>query len=181
MSLTPLSYALIGLALAEPRTGYALRKVFENTPLGIFSSSPGSIYPALRKLVAGGYLQVENEGDRHSVYGSTKAGVKVLEAWATAPVTLAEVARAMDVVMLRFAFQEKLGAPEKTVRFLESFQSVVGTHVDQLNAFLQSGEADDMSAHGRLAMENGIMGYETNLVWASKALSAFQRQRGVKG
>ena len=42
--MTPLSYALLGLMQMEPRSGYALRKVFETTPLGGYSSSPGSIY-----------------------------------------------------------------------------------------------------------------------------------------
>ena len=51
MKHTALGYALIGLVQEDPRSGYALRKVFEDTPMGAFSSSPGSIYPALKKLV----------------------------------------------------------------------------------------------------------------------------------
>ena len=57
MTLTALTYALLGLVRATPRTGYALRKVFEDTPMGSFSSSPGSIYPALDKLVRAELLE----------------------------------------------------------------------------------------------------------------------------
>ena len=32
--MTPLNYALLGLVRMQPRSGYALRKVFETTPLG---------------------------------------------------------------------------------------------------------------------------------------------------
>jgi DNA-binding PadR family transcriptional regulator len=50
LTITTLGYALLGLIRAEPRTGYALRMVFETTPMGSYSSSPGSIYPALKSL-----------------------------------------------------------------------------------------------------------------------------------
>ena len=55
--MTPLSFALLGLIGMEPRSGYKLRKVFETTPLGNYSSSPGSIYPALRALEKAGLVR----------------------------------------------------------------------------------------------------------------------------
>jgi len=44
-----LELALLGLVLREQRSGYALRKVFAETALGGNSSSPGAIYPALKR------------------------------------------------------------------------------------------------------------------------------------
>jgi len=46
----PLDYALLGLLNKRPAAGYALRRLFQTTPLGVYSDSPGSIYPALRRL-----------------------------------------------------------------------------------------------------------------------------------
>ena len=46
--LSTLGYALLGLVHGEPRTGYAIMKIFRTTPMGHYSGSPGAIYPALR-------------------------------------------------------------------------------------------------------------------------------------
>ncbi len=50
VSLTPLRLAILGLVAMHPQSGYDLRKIFETTPMGNFSSSPGAIYPALKSL-----------------------------------------------------------------------------------------------------------------------------------
>lgn len=45
-----LGYALLGLLQQQDRSGYDLRKIFSASPMTSFSDSPGSIYPALRRL-----------------------------------------------------------------------------------------------------------------------------------
>ena len=50
VTLSRLEGALLGLLHGEARSGYALRKVFQDTPMLHFSDSPGSIYPALKRL-----------------------------------------------------------------------------------------------------------------------------------
>ena len=40
---TSLGYALLGLIHLQPQSGYGLRKVFESTPMGHYSWSPGAI------------------------------------------------------------------------------------------------------------------------------------------
>ena len=49
-SITLLGYALLGLLHGKASSGYDLRKIFTETPMGRFSDSPGAIYPALRRL-----------------------------------------------------------------------------------------------------------------------------------
>ena len=50
-STTPLlGYALLRLLYQKSRSGYDLRKVFAETAMGNYSSSPGAIYPALQRL-----------------------------------------------------------------------------------------------------------------------------------
>jgi len=48
--LSTLSLAILGLIAQQPQSGYDLRKVFSTTPMGHFSSNPGAIYPALRRI-----------------------------------------------------------------------------------------------------------------------------------
>ena len=173
-NLTPLGYALIGLAIAEPRTGYALRKVFETTPMGRYSSSPGSIYPALAKLEGNGLLEKRPaSGAAKENYHATRKGRAALKRWLVDPVTLDDVANNMEVTMLRFAFLESVGDVTRTIEFLYSFREAVDAHLKQLRVYMKSAAGASLSAHGRLAMESGIGGYAAQLKWADHAIREF--------
>ncbi len=175
---TPLQYALIGMVIAEPRSGYALRKVFETSPIGRFSSSPGSIYPALQKLVGSKLLQ-KKSSDRSrgkQLYHATNAGRDALEAWVTGSVSLEEVAKDIDLVLLRFAFHEALDDGQSTIDFLQSFVTAVRNHLANLKLFMTQPDGQSLSLHGQLAMENGIAGYEAQLSWAERAITRFSKQ-----
>jgi DNA-binding PadR family transcriptional regulator len=176
MKPTPLAYALIGLTIQEARSGYALRKVFETTPIGIFSSSPGSIYPALRKLVEHGLLeQRESMPQSKPVFHPTEKGREWHYDWVSAPVILDEVASDIDIVMLRFAFHESIDDQSITLHFLTSFKTSVSEHLNNLKAFMKSPMGEELSTHGALAMKNGIKGYEAHLAWASEAIKEFEK------
>ena len=47
---TLLDYAILGLIHEKAQTGYQIRKIFAETAMGNYSSSPGTIYPALNRL-----------------------------------------------------------------------------------------------------------------------------------
>lgn len=174
MKLTPLSYALIGLAIAEPRSGYALRKVFETTPLGSYSSSPGSIYPALAKLVALDLLKKSSTLDSNKMqFEATSTGRAILKNWLIQSVSLDTVASEVEIALLQFAFLETLDDPIITYAFLVSFEQAVSQHLKNLYTFTQSADGQKLSTHGRLAMENGIAGYEGHLTWVKHALPMF--------
>ncbi|MBX2878146.1 MAG: PadR family transcriptional regulator, partial [Saprospiraceae bacterium] len=49
-SPTRLDYAIMGLLIGGPLSGYQIRQIFETSEMGNYSSSPGSIYPALKRL-----------------------------------------------------------------------------------------------------------------------------------
>ena len=52
-----LATVVLGLVHGGTDTGYALVKLFETTPMGHYSASPGAIYPALKRLEARGLLK----------------------------------------------------------------------------------------------------------------------------
>ncbi|MBW8744866.1 MAG: PadR family transcriptional regulator [Sphingomonas sp.] len=116
--MTPLSYALLGLVQMQPRSGYALRKVFETTPLGGYSSSPGSIYPALKSLEKAGLLvtRASPGGRGKGLYHLTAEGGRLLEAWLAAPIG------DLGEAMLRFAFLRD-DDRDAILAFLDAFQS----------------------------------------------------------
>ena len=163
---TTLGYILIGLCAQAPRSGYALRKVFDDTPLGRYSSSPGSIYPALKVLSRDGL--VDRTTGKQAVFRPTSAGLDALKQWLSADITVSDVARDWDIVILRFAFLDLLDDRKVSGRFLSSLDTALSQHTEEVRTYLRH-EADDMPAHGRLAIESGLATLETQADWVRKA------------
>ena len=53
--LSSLDCAILGLLSRRPGSGYDIRRVFQTTALGRYSDSPGSIYPAIKRLNRPGF------------------------------------------------------------------------------------------------------------------------------
>jgi DNA-binding PadR family transcriptional regulator len=184
-ALSLLEGALLGLIHDEPSSGYALRKVFQDTPMFHFSDSPGSIYPALRRLEARGTLRSTVEGARtlrpRQVFRLTPAGSAALRAWLSAPVTRETVVQGLDGAMLRFAFLDRVLGPEATAGFLAALARELAAHVAALEGFHET-QARALPLTGRLALESGIDGYKARLAWARRAARHFKASRiGPKG
>lgn len=176
MKITSLSYALLGLLSQEPKTGYALRNVFALTPMGAFSSSPGSIYPALDKLVKLALIiKTKKLANQKPMFQLTDLGRSTLVAWLSQEVAFADVAKKPELILLRFSFLESIDDRLLTIRFLTSFKTALSQHLDYLNAFMQSKEGDLLSVYGRLAMESGIEQYKTHVKWVEKAMTEFNK------
>src|SRR5579864_8273345 len=99
-----LEYALLGLIRQGASSGYELRKQFSTTPIGHFSDSPGSIYPALKRLEQRGWIRRLNEdgGPRgRQRFGLSKAGESILQDWMAMPVGREDVVWRSDELLLR--------------------------------------------------------------------------------
>jgi DNA-binding PadR family transcriptional regulator len=165
--LTPLNYALLGLVRLQKRSGYALRKEFETTPLGRYSSSPGSIYPALKVLEKAGFLVLRSEADGRSkgLYHLTPAGERALSAWLIAPIDDVETA------MLRFAFLED-DDTATILAFLDAFRGHALKEAAALDTFLD-GDGAALSAKARLAVLHGRRTLQASADWAVEARSHY--------
>ncbi len=170
--ITTLGYALLGLIRAESRTGYALRMVFETTPMGNYSSSPGSIYPALKGLEKQGLVTAEAAGKRKSVLHITPEGRRIFEAWLTAPVGAEE---SVETALLRFAFLNDHPDRQVTFEFLASLIIVLAGRASGLRAWLAGEAAQGMPLQARLAVSHGLRSLEASAQWAS---DAYDRLKG---
>jgi len=177
ITLTPLRLAILGLVAMQPQSGYDLKKVFETTPMGHFSSSPGAIYPALKGLERLGWIrgQQDKAGSLRPrvAYSITDEGDAVLRAELAKPVTHDELIWHFDLVMLRFAFIERLGTSE-ALRFLAEFRRESEAYVSHLED-LRSQLSEQLSPCGRLALEHGIQSYRGGADWAAQALDELTR------
>ena len=75
-----LRYVLLQLIAEKPRNGYELIKAIEEKFGGMYSPSPGVIYPTLTLLEELGYLRAETAGGTKKLYSMTEDGAKFLTA-----------------------------------------------------------------------------------------------------
>ena len=178
--MSTFSLAILGLISQKPRSGYDLRKVFSTTPMGHFSSSPGAIYPALKRIQEQGWItgSIENKQTLRprQVYRLTKKGEKALREYLSQPVTHEDVVWHLDSLMLRFAFMGEILGREETLRFLHDFLSEVESYVSALKQHLKATR-EYMPPHGRFAMENGIEGYEVHARWARRVIKELKGRK----
>ena len=176
---TTLGFALLGLLEQRPRTGYAVRKVFEDTPMGHYSSSPGSIYPALRRLEENGLIEETDEEGRSSsrsrFFRLTTGGRRALRRWLRGNIEREDVERRMHEMLLRFAFMDTVVTPADRERFLSSLHRHTRSYLRELEAYRRR-ERDGMSAVALLAFEFGIEGCRAHVRWAASALQRLQEE-----
>jgi DNA-binding PadR family transcriptional regulator len=173
LPVSSLGYALLGLVHEQPRSGYALRKVFETTPMGLYSSSPGSIYPALAKLEAHGLL-TRRDQKRGAPYQLTEAGLATLRAWVLSPVTREDVERRSDLLMLRLAFMDGIAAPSDVIAFLDAMIDGLEALLATLTPYLSEPH---IRPYGHLALRYGAEAYRTQIKWARKSREDLEAAR----
>lgn len=177
VTLSPLRLAILGLVAMHPQSGYDLRKVFETTPMGNFSSSPGAIYPALKSLEKKGWVRGEPDKTEslrpRLVFSITEEGDAVLRGELRKPVTHEDLIWHFDLVMLRFAFIDRIGN-KQALRFLGEFRAEAEAYVDHLEELLESMR-EHMSPCGRLALEHGIQASRGSALWAKNAIDELSK------
>ena len=176
-TISLLGYALLGLISGKASSGYDIRRVFTQTPMGVFSDSPGAIYPALRRLESEGLIRGRVEEGvglrRRKEFRLTAAGAAAFRKWLKQPVTNENVMHDIDELMLRFSFMEAaLGSPA-TVQFLMNLQRELDAYVPELRGFLTQHETK-MPRSGALALESGIRQYEALVEWCKHAIASYE-------
>ncbi len=138
--------------------------------MGQYSSSPGSIYPALKRLSKEGLVEQTDAGTSSrpaSLYRATKKGRERFQAWLRLPITRRDIAHGMKVLMLRFAFMHQL--PQRfVVDFLRSLETGIKEYVGELSKFRKQ-QTDEFPMMALLALDHGIESYRAHAKWAAKA------------
>jgi DNA-binding PadR family transcriptional regulator len=182
--ITVLEFAILGLVSQKPRSGYELIKVFRETPLAHYSDSPGAIYPALARLEAAGLLRGKTER-AHELrprreFEPTQRGADELARWLRQRTSQEDVAHRMDEVMLRFAFMDAHLSAAECRAFLVELEKSMAAHLRDLKKYVRFVR-DDVSRHGLLALDGGVMGCETQLRWVRRALAGYDNKITRRG
>ncbi len=166
MSLTTLDALLIFLVGHKSQSGYDIRQLFQATPLGMFSDSPGSIYPSLARLEARGLLasSASAGGRRRRSYKRTPQGQKALHAWLDGPLESEDVKRRPGEVELRFVMIAEASSWPKAVRFLEIAETAYTVQLRELKTFM-AGPGASMSAASQAAVDLGMRTCALRIEW----------------
>ena len=176
-NLSSLSLAILGLIGRSPRSGYELRTLFEQTPLGRFSSSPGAVYPALRRLKTAELLNNSDEvaPRRKVLFELTRRGSTELCAELRAPITDRDVERRFHHLMLRFAFMDGNVDTNSISRFLADLEERSQQHLLSITNHRIKPSSNATDANGfcaNQALQHGVFVYRANLNWIRQAKSA---------
>ena len=170
-----LQYLLLFLVAQAPFAGYDIRHMFQSSPVGRFSDSPGAIYPALARLEKRGWAtsRAEKGGRRRRTYSATAAGRKALRQWLATPVAAADVERRPDVLALRYVMTAEFCASAELVAFLEGCCMRMAGHITALKAYLAGPH--DLPAASLEATEHGVALAELQLSWFRKLAARHKR------
>ncbi len=145
-----------------------------------FSESPGSIYPALRRLEERDLIrgQIEEGAGmrRRKVFQLTPLGLTELEAWLANLIRREDVIRGAGELMLRFAFMDQLFPKAKIVAFLKMFEGELVSYVSWLKERLAE-QTSDLTFTGRVALESGIDIYQARIDWTRRTLTMLRSRR----
>ena len=174
---------MLGLIAQAPISGYDLCKVFETTPMGHYSASPGSIYPALKRLdkrgLVAGRVEKGSTLRPRRLFELTSDGHEELVRWVSQPVTRRDIVWAEDDVLLRFGFMDALVSRDVVVRFLDEVVRQCSAELDSLQAHHRkmrtAVSGDEAPSTGRLALGYGIASYRTLRRWAKQARDELRR------
>jgi DNA-binding PadR family transcriptional regulator len=165
-----LDFLLLGLLGGGPRSGYDLRKQIAESPLRVYSDSPGAIYPALRRLARRGWIaEGPPEGPRgRRAFCQTPRGQSAFVSWLRRPVEQTDVMGSGEALLLRFAFMGAVLPRAEIRQFLERFEEATAAYLASVRRHYES-RAAALPATGRLALEYGIADFESRVRWARKA------------
>jgi hypothetical protein len=100
----------------------------------------------------------------------TKKGVTNLTEWVTQPVTMEDVIRNSEILLLRYAFMDVLVKKNEKQKFLRSFLESVKKYIKELESY-HASEALLMSLSGRQAFELGLESNRLTARWIEKLLA----------
>ncbi len=118
MELSPTAYVILGMVSREPRSGYEIKAVVDNTTRFFWAASYGQIYPELKRLSEAGLVEGidASTGDRKRTrYAIASDGEAELKDWLRKPPETVEM-REEGLLKLFFSGALKPAEAVETLR-----------------------------------------------------------------
>lgn len=167
---TYIDYVMLGIIQQKPVSGYGILKALKELSPGNFSSSPGTIYPALKRLQRFGLVK-ESASAKASkkLFELSSRGQVFLIAWLLDPISVDDVRRRKEELLLRFTFMDELVSQNEKKHFLTSFQQQSKNYLQKVQARLKA-DAELLSQHQKMTLEHEISSYKSTIKWSQRVL-----------
>jgi PadR family transcriptional regulator, regulatory protein AphA len=133
-TLSPTAYVILGMVRKEPRSGYEIKALVDNSTRFFWAASYGQIYPELKRLSEAGLVvgvDTPTGGRRRTVYEITTDGEEELKAWLRQPPATFEM---RDEGLLKLFFADALPREEALdiLRSMRAHREAVGARLREL-------------------------------------------------
>ena len=141
--LSPTAYVILGFVRNEPRSGYEIKALVDNSTRFFWAASYGQIYPELKRLSEAGLITGSDSptgGRKRTIYEITADGEEELRAWLR---QTPETFEMRDEGLLKLFFANALSR-EEAVEILRSMRAKRLAVYRQLKAIEElKGEIED--------------------------------------
>jgi DNA-binding PadR family transcriptional regulator len=141
--LNATAYVILGFVRGEPRSGYEIKALVDNSTRFFWAASYGQIYPELKRLSEAGLIAGKNlptGGRKRTVYEITADGEEELRAWLRQPPHTFEM---RDEGLLKLFFADALPRTD-ALEILRSMKAQRLAMNERLRAIEQmKGEIED--------------------------------------
>ncbi|MFG0258507.1 MAG: PadR family transcriptional regulator [Phycisphaerales bacterium JB043] len=171
-------FAILGMLTSGPKSGYDLKREFEERISHFWNESLGQIYPALHKLHKDGLVAVRVKRDQgrpeRKEYRITKSGSEALRTWLEHPADQPSVRNEM----LLKVFFGPAQTPQQVLRHVDRLE----THEQETRVLFKFLEGEiDRQAHSpeervywKLALSSGRYMNRARLAWCREARTAIE-------
>ncbi|MFE0464589.1 PadR family transcriptional regulator [Kitasatospora sp. NPDC058965] len=172
-----LRYAVLGLLVGQPASGYDLMKVFNTSLANVWPATQSQVYGELARLADAGLIDVAAEGPRgRKEYTLTESGLTELRRWMVEEQPEAQ----RNSLLLRVFFLGALTPDQATdyLGFLAARAAGQQERLRQLRESLDWTEEGMLTANGRLVMEYGRRLFAMQEEWAQWAIAQLAAAEG---
>jgi DNA-binding PadR family transcriptional regulator len=132
--LSPTAYVILGMTRGQPRSGYEIKALVDDTTRFFWAASYGQIYPELKRLSEAGLIEGLDSptgGRRRTVYEITADGEEELKAWLRQPPSTFEM-REEGLLKLFFADALPRGEAVEILRAMRSHRLAVSAQLREM-------------------------------------------------
>jgi len=183
MDLSPTAHVILGMVSREPRSGYEIKAVVDNTTRFFWAASYGQIYPELKRLSEAGLVEGVDapRGERkRTVYAITADGEAELKDWLCQPPETIEM---REEGLLKLFFSGVL-APEQAAGTLRAMRAHRLSLAERLRAMEPKAEQKietQGDPYPLMVLRGGIEFNEWFANWCERMEAGLPEPRAPKG